>query len=185
MKEHKIIKYNLQDEVKQLQSQGMAYQEIASTLKSNHPEIPDLSNLSAMAIQRYIKQKNENEVIEGVEQGKNPVSDFIVEYRQSMKDIIDKTDSLYEESMAILESVKQTEDNVLKMQAVSTAIRNLDLMRKNHESLVQNSNSKINTINNVNLKKEIHVKNLLVGFTSNLCPSCKLRIAELLEKEVE
>lgn len=185
MKEHKIIKYNLEDEVEQLQAAGMAYHEIASTIRGNHPEIADLSNLSAMAIQRYLKQNEDTKIEESVKQGKDPVSDFIDEYRQAMKDIISKTDKLYGISMDILNSVKESDDDILKMQAVKTAINNLDLMRKNHESLVNNSNSKIKSINNVNLKKEVHVKNYLINFTKYLCPVCRSKISQVLETEVD
>jgi len=184
-KEHKIIKYNLQDEVEQLQAAGMAYHEIASTIKGNHPEISDLSNLSSMAIQRFLRQKEESKVEESLKQGRDPISDFIEEYRQAMKDINVKSNILYDKSIQLLNSIDQTDDDILKLKAVKEVRDNIDLLRKNQVSLIQFGEKKTNTIYNVNLKKEIHVKNLLMNFNKNLCSKCRFKIAEILEQEGE
>jgi uncharacterized phage infection (PIP) family protein YhgE len=183
MKEHKIIKYNLQDEVNQLKTAGMAYQEIASTIKGNHPEIADLSNLSAMAIQRYFSSEQEKDIEKSVKAGENPVMDFLEEYRKEMKDINRKSNLLYEKSMQLLNSIDQSDDDFLKLKAIKEVRDNLDMLRKNQVSLVEYGEKKTSTIYNVNLKKEIHVKNMLIAFNKNLCSKCRLKIAELLENE--
>jgi len=182
-KEHKIIKYNLQDEVNQLHTGGMAYQEIARTIKNNHPEIADLSNLSAMAIQRYLSNKNEKQVVEDIKQGKDPIADFTEEYRKAMRDINVKSEILYDESLKILNSVKESPDDMLKLKAIKEVRDNLDLLRKNQVSLIQFGDQKRNTINNVYLKKEIHIKNLLMLLVKDLCPNCKRVVASIVENE--
>ena len=184
-KEHKIIKYNLQDEVEQLHTAGMAYHEIAGTIKGNHPEIADLHNLSAMAIQRYLKDKDEKQIVEDVKQGKDPVKDFIEEYREAMKDIDRKSSSLYDRSVRLLDSIEQSDDDILKMKALKEVRDSLHLLKDNQVALVQYGERKVNTINNVYLKKEIHVKNLLMEFNKCLCGKCKKNVADMLELEVD
>ena len=184
VKEHKIIKYNLQDEVDQLQTMGMAYHEIASKIKENHPDIADLSNLSAMAIQRYLASSRETKIIEDVKQGKDPVTDFIGEYRQAMKDINEKTETLYNKSIKVLNDIELTNDDIMRLKAIKEVRDNIEQIRKNQVSLVQFGEKKTNTIYNVNLKKEIHVKNLLLNFVKGLCPKCKRNVSEILEEVV-
>ena len=182
-KQHKIIKYHLEDEVQQLKDNGMSYIEIASTIRSNHPTIKELQGLSAMAIQRYLSSKDEREVEEQIESGKDPVGDFVDEYRKSMDKINVKSEELYNRSLALLETLEQSDDDIMKLKAIKEVRDSLDLLRKNQVSLVQFGEKKTNTIYNVNLKKEIHVKNLLMNFNKELCSRCRLRIAELLETE--
>lgn len=184
-KEHKIIKYNLQDEVEQLHTAGMAYHEIASTIKGNHPEIADLSNLSPMAIQRYLKNEQEEEVEKAVREGKDPVKDFVEEYREKMKEIDRKSNALYERTVKLLDSIDQSDDDIMKLKAIKEARDGLHLLKDNQVALIQYGEKKVNTINNVYLKKEIHVKNLLMEFNKCLCGKCKLKIAEMLEQEVD
>jgi len=182
-KEHKIIKYNLEDEVQQLQDAGMSYIEIARVIKQNHPTIEDLGNLSAMSIQRYLASKDEREIQEQLDEGKDPIEDFVEEYRKSMHHINIKSEELYKRSLRLLDTLEQSDDDIMKLKAIKEVRDSLDLLRKNQVSLVQFGDKKTNTIYNVNLKKEIHVKNLLMNFNKELCPKCRLKIAELLEKE--
>jgi len=184
-KEHKIIKYNLEDEVQQLKEGGLSYFEIASTIKRNHPMIEDLKGLSPMAIQRYLSSKDEREIQRQLDSGKDPVEDFVDEYRKAIKDIDVKTKELYEYSLKLLNSISESDDDIMKLKAVKEVRDNLDLIRKNQVSLIQFSEKKTNTICNVNLKKEIHVRNLLMNFNKELCSKCRLKIAELLEEDEE
>lgn len=184
-KEHKIIKYNLQDEVEQLHTAGMAYHEIASTIRGNHPEIADLSNLSSMAIQRYFADSREKEVEQEVREGKDPVKDFAEEYRQAIKDIDIESRELYQRTKKILDSICESDDDIMKLKAVKEARDSLHQLKDNQVALIQYGDKKATAITNVFMKKELHVKNYLMNYTKCLCGKCKLKIAEMLEQEVD
>jgi len=182
-KENKIIQYNLEDEVKQLREMNYSVHDIAKRISDNHPEIHSLKNLSGMSISRYIRNAEEKELQGEVTEGKDPVKDFTEMYRDEVDDIHEKTKELYEKSIIILKDIEEgSQDYNVKLKAIKEVRDNLNQMLKNQVSLKQYGERRANTIYNVNLKKEIHVKNLLLNFVNSLCPKCKAKISKLVEE---
>jgi len=178
----KIRKYGLEEEAQQLKEMGYSYQDIANTLKNNHPKIEDLKSLSNMSVMRYFDTETENTVVEIVETGGNPVSDLVLEFQNEIRDIHRKSERLAIRAEKILDKIEGGKDDALKLKALKETRDSYDQLRKNYESLLRFGDNRIKSIQNVNLKKEVHVKNMLVGLTKNLCDECRRKISEELEK---
>jgi len=176
----KIIKYNLQDEAKQLKDMGYTNEEISRKLGDNHPEIKELKKLSGMSVGRFFKSDECKEIEEKLLKGENPVTDFITEYRDRIEKIENYTLDLYEECKTILADAKLDGTIIDKLKAVDMTLKSLEQSRKNMVSLVQYGERQTNNFYNVNLKKEYHIKNLLLNFSEKLCPKCRSKIPELL-----
>jgi len=178
----KIIKYNLQDEAKQLKEMGYTNEEIARKLRENHPKIKGLSNFAGMSVGRFFESDEQKQIEEKVENGEDPVTDFIKEYRDKLDTIEQRTSDLYEDCKTILNEAKQDGTTLEKLKAVDITLKSLEQSRKNMVSLVQYGERQTNNFYNVNLKKEYHIKNLLLNFSEKLCPKCRSKIPELLGK---
>ena len=181
--ESKIKKYNLEDEVNQLSEMGYSYDEIIGTLKSNHPKISDLQNLSKMSLTRYFQGLRERDIEDKLEEGKDPVRDLTEEYRSYIRTLLHRGETLYDKSIKILESVEDSEDNDKKMRAVKGATESLNQLHKMLNSYKQFGEKRTQAIYNVNLKKEVHVKNLLMNFAKSLCPTCKAKLSDILDED--
>ena len=178
----KLKKYNLEEEAQQLKDMGYSYEKIAETLKDNHPQIGDIKALSSMSIMRYFDSEEENSITEVIETGGNPVSNLVTEFQEEIRDIHRKSERLANRAEAIFDEIEAGDDNLLKLKALKETRDSYDQLRKNYESLIKFGDNRIKSIQNVNLKKEIHVKNMLVGLTKNLCDECRRKISEELEK---
>jgi hypothetical protein len=178
-RESKIIKYNLEDEVKQLMKLGYTNQaEITRVLIKNHPEIEDLKNLSQMSVGRYIKSMKEDNIEQAVKEGRNPVGEFI----DKVESIYSMNQKLYDKCISILDEVEQnTDDNSTKFRAIKEARDTLTQMRKSQESLIQFGERESKNIQNVNLKKEYNVKIMLLDISKRLCPKCRNELVNILE----
>jgi hypothetical protein len=136
-----------------------------------------------MAIQRYLADNREKEVELEILEGKDPVKDFAEEYRQAMRDINIKSNALYERTIKLLDSISESDDDIMKLKAIKEARDGLHLLKDNQVAIVQYGDKKVTAMGNIFMKKEIHVKNYLMSYTQCLCPKCKLKIAEMLELE--
>lgn len=181
----KIKKYDLEEEAKQLKDMGLSYEDIATSLKNNHSQIADIKALSSMSVMRYFDSESENGVIMDINQGNNPVSDLIVEFQDVIRDIHKKSNKLCDRAEKILDKLELSDDDLLTLKAIKEVGDRYDQLRRNYESLMKFGDNRIKAIQNVNLKKEIHVHNLLVGVTRHLCGKCRRKISEELEKLIE
>jgi len=181
----KIKKYNLEEETKQLKEMGLSYESIAETLKENHPKITDLKALSNMSVMRYFDGEEENAIISGIDQGDSPVNNLVNEFQNEVRDIHKRSLKLCDRAETLLDEIEKSDDDLLKLKAIKEVRDSYDQLRKNYESLIKFGDNRIKAIQNVNLKKEIYVKNMLVGVTKNLCDSCRRKISKELEKYIE
>ena len=186
-KENKITKYNLEEEARQLRELGHSYQSIAETLRTNHPKITDIQKLSAMAIMRYFDALEEKKLQEDVDVGKDPVKDLTEEFCTAVRGINQRSEAIYNRSIRLLDKLENDgADSTVVLKAIKEARDSLAEERKNMVALKQFGEKKTLTINNVNLKKEIHVKNMLLNFSKDLskelCPKCRTKVPPLLEK---
>lgn len=179
----KIVKYNLEDEARQLKEMHYTNEEIARRIRESHPEIEDLRDLAGMSIGRFFKldegQKIEQQIIEG----QDPVDNFIKEYRDKINKIEEQTNDIFKECRAILDEAKATGDITDKVKAVDVVLKSLEQSRRNLVSLVQYGERQTANFGAINLKKEYYVKNLLLDFSKGLCAKCRAKIPEILEGE--
>jgi len=178
----KIKKYELEDEARQLKTMGLSYEDIASTLKENHSKIADLKSLSSMSVMRYFDGESEDGVLIDIDQGENPVSSLVCEFQDEIRSIHKRSNTLCDKAESLLDKVELSDDDFLTLKAIKEVRDSYDHLRKNYESLMRFGDNRIKAIQNVNLKKEVHVKNMLVGVTRHLCDGCRRKISEELEK---
>jgi len=186
-KENKLIQYNLQDEAIDLRKRGSSYLEIAETLKKNHPKIDDIQKLSQMSVMRFLDGNKERELQEQVDLGGDPVKDLTEEFCTAVRDINDRSKTIYNYSMRFLDKLKkENKDNPLILKAIKGVSDSLAEERKNMIALKQFGEKRSMTIQNINLKKEIHVKNMLMSFSKDLnkelCPNCRAKMPAILGK---
>ena len=186
-KENKISRYNLEDEAQQLRDMGNSYKVIADTLKRNHPKILDIQKLSPMAVMRYFDSLEEQKLQEELDVGKDPVKDLTEEFCNSVRDINQRSEAIYHRSIRLLDKLeKDGADSMVILKAIKEVRDSLAEERKNMVALKQYGEKRSLVINNVNLKKEIHVKNMLLSFSKDLnkelCPKCRAKLPKVLEK---
>ena len=186
-KENKIVRYNLEDEAQQLRDLGNSYQSVADALAENHPKITDIQKLSPMAVMRYFDSLAERKLQGDLDVGKDPVKDLTDEFCTAVRDINQRSESIYNRSIRLLDDLEAGDaDSVVVLKAIKEARDSLAEERKNMVALKQYGEKKSITIQNVNLKKEIHVKNMLLDFSKDLnkelCPACRMKMPIILEK---
>ena len=186
-KENKLIQYNLQDEARELRKRGSSYLDIAETLKKNHPKIDDIQKLSQMSVMRFLDGDKERELQEQVDLGGNPIKDLTEEFCTAVRDINTRSESIYHRSIRLLDRLEtENKDNLLILKAIKEARDSLAEERKNMIALKQFGEKRSMTIQNINLKKEIHVKNMLMSFSKDLnkelCPNCRAKMPAILGK---
>jgi DNA-binding transcriptional regulator GbsR (MarR family) len=170
---NKIIKHNLQCEVDPLLEQGLPYERIADAIKANHPEIEDISKLSAMNVMRYKNDKAEKAMVTLIDEGKDPAEEFTKEYRAAIRKNNEEVQVIFNDCKKILEDAKLSDSVSDKAKAVEISLKSLDQIRKNWESLSQFGNRQIPLIGKVNLKKEQNIKVLILSVSNKLCPKCR------------
>jgi len=178
----KIKKYELEDEARQLKDMGLSYEDISKQLKDNHSKIADLRALSAMSVMRYFDGETEDGVLVELDQGENPVSNLVCEFQDEVRLIHKKGNSLCTRAEKLLDKLETSDDDLLTLKAIKEVRDSYADLRKNYESLIKFGDNRFKAIQNVNLKKEVHVHNMLVGVTRNLCDECRRKISEELEK---
>ncbi len=182
MNVNKIEKYGLEDEVKQMKDMGYSYKDIAHSIKESHPKNGDLQKLSSMSIMRFLKTDEERQMSENLDMGMDPIKKLNQETRLQMKKIDERCEQIYDESLMILDEAKQKDDIDLKIRALKCVRDDLSNLMKNKESIMKTYDKQIKVAGNLNLKKEVHVKNMILGISNNLCPECKRNIQDVIEE---
>jgi len=182
-KQHKIIKYNLQDEAVQLKNMGYSNKDVAQKLSENHPEIEDIQNLSDVSVMRFYHNYKEGKIEDAVLAGGDPVGDFIDDYRKFMDDLQKKTDDIYNRAVKIADDVEATQspDSIERIKSAELLIKSIDQLKKNAVAIVQFGDRRLPDIMNVNLKKEFHVRNMMMNCSRRLCPKCREELLKELE----
>ena len=131
-KENKIVQYNLQEEVRDLRKQGNSYNDIAMTLRKNHPKILDIQKLSQMSVMRFLESDKELQLQEQVEIGIDPVKDLTEEFCTAVRDINERSESIYHRSIRLLDKLEtENKDKNLILKAIKEARDSLAEERKN------------------------------------------------------
>ena len=186
-KENKIIRFNLEEEARQLRELGHSYTSIGKTLAKNHPKIKALQKLSPMSVMRFFDADEQRKIKEQVDQGGNPVKDLTEEFCGAVRDINERSEALYRRSIRILDKMEtNNKDDALLLKAVKETRDSLAQLLKNMVALKQFGEKRSMNIQNINLKKEIHVKNMLMSFSRDLneelCPNCRAKMPIILGK---
>ena len=181
----KIEKYNLNEEVIALKKAGMSNHEIARTIKDRYHDIDELQNISVTSIRRFFEKYFTSDYEEKIKeyQIEEPTVDSIYkEFKRKMR-------SLYARIESRNLQIKDLWDKALEKKDIDTLYKLQKAMNDNEKelrqqmlALIQYSDERISPLIQINEKKEIQIKNLLLNFSQVLSPVCRKRVSNLLSE---
>ena len=188
MNVNKIVKYGLQDLVKNLKSEGKSDSEIAKIISEQYgSKYPELKNISRMSIARFFEALARQEVQDKLDSGKTEddiIEEIYEEFRTKMRELIAKMEERDKIIDELLEEAKQKRDSKKILEYLREQRQDIEQLRKNLVSLVQYAERQFKPIIQIDMHKEIKVKNLLLAFSKELCPECRRKVAKkILEVE--
>jgi hypothetical protein len=183
-KKSKIDKWDLKNEVLYLHKNGKSNEAIAETISDKYSDIPELEEISAMSVNRFLNSCNEKELEMKIEEVKDPAKvmeqEFNLKMRSSIQDAEEARITI-DHYMSQLRHDKLGVDELAKI--ISSWQKINDQYRKNLVSLREFTENKIvRPTQNIIYKKEINIKNLLVGISRDLCPECRKRVSERVKE---
>jgi len=184
MKQNKIIKWNLEDEVIRLDGEGKSNQAIAEHIQKKYADIPELSEISAMSINRFLQSNDENRIQIQLDRTKDPSSTIQKEFNIKMRESIQDAENARLTINKYMERLKNEDLTTKEVNNIISSWQKInDQYRKNLVSLREfTENRIIRPTQNIIYKKEINIKNLLLDVSRDLCPVCRKRVKEKLEK---
>jgi len=197
---NKIKEYGLESEVLDMKSKGLSQNDIANQLKLAHSDIIDLQNISAMAVNRFLKDNAIDGYKGEIVAGNNPEDSLRAEFRDMMYELDDEvhkslSDSrkLKEEANAILEKAKASEDlstQINALKAVSEALKqnnnSIEQTRKNWSTFVEQAYRQFGYMEQGKKEVNIQYNTLLIDISKDLCPECRKNVVnEILKFETE
>lgn len=190
MNVNKIVKYGLQDLVKELKGEGKSDAEIARIISEQYGDrYPELKNISRMSIARFFEALAREEVQEQLDSGKTEseiVEEIYAEFRKKMRELIQKMEERDKIIDELLEEARQRGEVKDILEYLREQRQNIEQLRKNLVSLVQYAERQFKPVIQIDMRKEIKIKNLLLSFSKELCPECRKRISKkILEVEVD
>jgi uncharacterized protein YoxC len=195
---NKIKEFGLESEVLDMRAKGLSQNDIANQLKLAHSDITDIQNISAMAINRFLKDNAIDEYKSEIAAGNNPEDSLRAEFRDKMYELDDEvhkvlSDSkkLRDEANFILEKAKASEDVQMQINAlrsVSEALKqnnnSIEQIRRNWSTFVDQAYRQFGYI--ADGKKEVNIQynTLLIDISKDLCPICRQNVVnEVLKFE--
>jgi hypothetical protein len=197
---NKIKEYGLESEVLDMKSKGLSQNDIANQLKLAHSDITDLQNISAMAVNRFLKDNAIDGYKGEIIAGNNPEDSLRAEFRDKMYELDDEvhevlSDSkkLREEANIILDKAKASEDVQMQINAlksVSDALKqnttSIEQVRKNWSTFVEQAYRQFGYMDQGKKEVNIQYNTLLIDISKDLCPECRKNVVnEILKFESE
>ncbi|MHA1675771.1 MAG: hypothetical protein ACTSU6_01200 [Candidatus Njordarchaeales archaeon] len=179
---NKIIKYGLVDYVKQLKNEGMTDGEIARTIAKKYGnQYPELKNISRMSVSRFFEALSREKIKEELQSGSTEdeiVEKIYQEFRTKMLALIKKMEERDKLLDEFLEEAKEKNDIRSFISYLREQRQNIEQLRKNLVSLVQYAERQIKPIIQIDMHKEVKIKNMLLLFSKELCPECRKRVRD-------
>jgi transcriptional regulator len=188
-KVNKIVQYDLGPEVMNMRSQGLSQDDIATQIRLAHPDIKDLENLSAMAINRFLKSDNINKYETQIIEGENPEDELRTEFRDKMYTLDDDTHQVLADSKALVLEAKKilemakTEDITLQISAIkgiSDVLKQnnaaIEQTRRNWSTFVEQSYRQFGYAKKAKSNVNIQYNTLLIDISKELCPECRKKV---------
>ena len=187
---NKIVKYGLVDLVKQLKNEGMSDGEIARTIAERYGDkYPELKNISRMSVSRFFEALAREELKQKLQSGATEdeiIEKIYEEFRSKMLELIKKMEERDKLLDELLEEAKERHDIKNFLNYLREQRQNIEQLRKNLVSLVQYAERQIKPIIQIDMHKEVKIKNMLLLFSKELCPECRRRVAnKILELDGE
>lgn len=185
-KVNKIVQYGLEKEVSELIMNGFSQDEIASHLRQTHPEISDLNALSAMSVNRYLKNAKVDEYRDLIDKGEDPEEALRAEFREKMYELEEQTIEVYKIMRTELKKVVGTADSLDVIRAAKDVLTSMEQRRKNWSSFLEQAYRQFGSVSEAKQTNMVQINNYLVEMSSVLCPNCRKKVVDLvLNKENE
>jgi len=183
---NKIVKYNLESEVLKLKDSGYSMLNIANMVSAQHPDIKELSNLSAMSIQRFLESYNKEQAKDKVRDGEDIDEHLREEFREKMYEIDDETHEIFKIMKKSLLRIVKTGDDYQVIKSAKDVLTAIEQSKRNWNSLIQwgIDTSRFNN----EAKREINfieVNNLILNWSKELCPKCRSKVIGYVTAEEE
>jgi len=179
-KVNKIVQYGLEQEVNNLVNAGFSQDEIASHLRQAHPDISDLSALSAMSINRYLKSAKIGEYLDTVEGGDDPEELLRAEFREKMYELEEQTLEIYKIMRTELKKVAKTADSIDIIRAAKDVLTSMEQRRKNWSTFLEQAYRQFGYAKEAKQTNLIQINNFLVDISRELCPNCRKKIVDMI-----
>jgi hypothetical protein len=199
-KVNKIVQHGLEKEVFDLKNQGLSQNDIAVQIKLRHPEIKELEDLSAMSINRFLKDDNINKFEQQIVEGDSPEESLRAEFREKMYTLDDEAHSvladskaLVSEAKSILEKAKSEEDLTLRISAVKSVSdvlkqnnNAIEQTRRNWSTFIEQAYRQFGFAKEATKNVNIQYNTLLIDISKELCPECRKKVVnDILKFESE
>lgn len=189
-KVNKIVQYDLGREVLDLKNKGLSQLDIANYLKLNHQDIPDIQDISAMSVNRFLKsdeiKKFETQIVEG----DSPEESLRSEFRDKMYSMDDEihqvladSKKLVDEAKLILEKAKTSDDLILQISAIKSVndvlkqnTNSIEQTRRNWSTFVEQAFRQFGNLEQAQKNNYTQYNTFLVDMSKDLCENCRKKI---------
>lgn len=183
---NKIVQYGLEKEVNELVNMGFSQDEIASHLRQTHPEITDLASLSAMSINRYLKNAKIDGYLDTIDKGDDPEELLRAEFRDKMYELEENTLEVYKIMRTELKKIALTGESSDIIRAAKDVLTSMEQRRKNWSTFLEQAYRQMGWAGEAKQTNMIQINNFLVDMSKELCPTCRKKVVDLvLAKETE
>jgi len=185
----KIEKYDLGPEIIDLyENKNYGYEKVANMISAKYSDIPELADISHMAIKRHIEKTKEISMTKDLYNQVNIDKKFESEYDKQLQELIDDTQTL--KTMAIGEIEKAQKENNYTYSDISKLFRSykesLEQLRRGLITLREfKTRDYDKPREKITIKQEIKIQNFFTELIPDLCDRCQnkvnKKVAELLQ----
>jgi len=179
-----ITKYGLENEVNSLLENGYSVFKVRDVVRGKHQDIPELANISHMAIQRFKDSKIEKDLIELDDRGEDLSEVLRKEYLDATKTFLEQTEWLTIEAKALYEEAKQDGSIMDRAKIIKELRDNINQEQKIWEGKMNYGARQFKIADNISQKKVQNLNIFMIDLANNLCPECKRQILEKLKNIV-
>lgn len=166
--------------MQELIQNGFSQDEIASHLRQCHPEISDLSALSAMSVNRYIKSAKVDGFKDMIDKGEDPEEALRAEFREKMYELEEQTIEVYKIMRIELKKIAQTEHSMDVIRAAKDVLTSMEQRRKNWSTFLEQAYRQFGFANEAKQTNVIQINNYLIDLSKELCPNCRKKVVDLV-----
>ena len=147
--------------------------DIANDIQMRYPDVVELSNISAMAIQRWLTKHKKEQMRKKIATGKSVTDDIQIEFNSKMYDLVDETNDIYNIMRDALMNIIKTKDDMKTIRACKDVLVSIDQARRNWSSLIQWNTDQNATYQDARQLQIVDIDKIILNLSSHLCPRCK------------
>ena len=170
-----------------MKDEGKSDAEIARYISNQYGNrYPELKNISRMSIARYFEAKARAKIQEKIEdKGEEAVvKEIYEEFRKKMRALISKMEERDKLLDELIDEAKANKDYESLIEYIREQRNDIEMIRRSLVSLIQYAEKEFKPIIQIDVKKEINVRNMLLSFSNILCPECRAKVAKQIQEEL-